>query len=192
MLTRERWWSWARSVAFAFAIRAHVSSAQTADSARRSPLRIIGVYDSRTGSPIPGVEVRDAFSGSFVVTSTTGTARLDFVTFKGIAAFVELRKLGYEPKQILVNKGDTTSVTEVLEPIAQLAPVVTTEAYRIDHDAGRWDGFETRCQSKSVTCIRNDELEKHATSNLADLLIRANGFTIGSCGGGSGRGLSGG
>jgi hypothetical protein len=58
----------------------------------------------------------------------------------------------------------------VLEPVAMLAPVVTTERYRIDRDAGAWEGFEQRCQSKSVTCIRNEDLEKRPTSNLADFL----------------------
>jgi len=137
------------------------------------------------------VEVLDAFTGSYVITTSTGTARLDFVTFRGVAGFVELRKLGDQPKSVMVSKDDTTSLTELLEPVASLAPVVTTEKYHVDLDPGRWDGFETRCQSKSAYCIRNTEIEKHITSNLAGLLLRADGMTIGSCGGGSGRGSAG-
>ncbi len=117
------------------------------------------------------VEVLDAFTGSYVITTSTGTARLDFVTFRGVAGFVELRKLGDQPKSVMVSKDDTTSLTELLEPVASLAPVVTTEKYHVDLDPGRWDGFETRCQSKSAYCIRNTEIEKHITSNLADLLL---------------------
>jgi len=170
---------------FALASAAHFASGQVGDSVRRTPVRIIGVYDSRNGTPLQGVQVVDAFSGSYVVTTSTGTARLDFVTYRGVAAFVELRKLGYEAKSVLVSKGDTTAITELMTPVTQLAPVVTTETYRVDRDLGRWEGFEQRCQTKSAYCIRSDELEKHETSNLADLLVRANGMTIGSCGGGS-------
>jgi len=164
---------------------------QTPDSARRPTMRIIGVFDSRNGEPLPGVQVRDVFSGTFAMTTATGTARLTFLTFRGDAAFIELRKLGFEAKQIIVSRGDTASLTEVLEPVAMLAPVVTTERYRIDRDAGAWAGFEQRCQSKSVTCIRNEDLEKRPTSNLADFLIHANGVTVGACGGGRGPGSAG-
>ena len=174
-------------IGIGLAIAASTGAGQTADSTRPRSIRVIGVFDGRTGQPLEGVQVVDAFTRSYVVTTSTGTARLDFVTFRGLAGFVELRKLGYEPKSVLVSKGDTIAITELLEPITQLAPVVTTEAYRIDRDSGRWAGFETRCQSKSAYCIHNDELQRHLTSNLADLLIRADGFTIGSCGGGSGR-----
>jgi hypothetical protein len=185
MLARER----LRAVvsASALLLAGHTIAAQVADSTRRLPPRVIGVFDGQTGSPLAGVQVLDAFSGSYVLTSSSGAARLDFVTFRGIAGFVELRKLGYQPKSVLINKGDTIPITELLEPVAQLAPVVTTEKFRIDRDAGLRDGFETRCQSKSAYCIRPDEIEKHATASLADLLVRADGFTIGSCGGGSGR-----
>lgn len=166
-------------------------AAQTADSARQSSARIIGIFDARTGESLRGVQVRDAFEGSYVMSSATGTARLDFLTFRGGAAFVELRKLGYEAKQVIVSRADTASITEVLEPAVTLAPVVTTEKYRIDRDVGRWDGFEQRCQSRSVTCIRNEDLERRPAANLADFLIRAEGVTLGACGGGSGHGSAG-
>jgi len=164
---------------------------QATDSTRQAPARIIGVFDARSGQPLQGVQVRDAFSGSYVMTTATGTARLDFLTFRGAAAVVELRKLGYEAKQVMVSRADTASITEVLEPAVTLAPVVTTEKYRVDRDGGRWEGFEQRCQSRSVTCFRTDDLERRPTANLADFLIHAEGVTIGACGGGSGRGSAG-
>jgi hypothetical protein len=166
-------------------------AAQTADSTRPPAIRIIGVFDARTGGPLQGVQVRDAFSGNYVMTSATGTARLDFLTFRGAAAFVELRRLGYEAKQVIVSRADTASITELLEPAVTLAPVVTTEKYRIDRDVGRWEGFEQRCQSRSVTCIRTEDLERRPAANLADFLIRAEGVTLGACGGGSGHGGAG-
>jgi hypothetical protein len=159
---------------------------QAPDSTRGST-RLIGVFDIRTGAPLPGVQVRDVFSGATAVTTATGTARLTFLTFRGDASVVELMKLGYQAKRIVVVRTDTTSITEVMEPFVELAPVVTTEKYRIDRDAGRWDGFEHRCQSTSVTCIRTTDLEKNPSANLADFLIRAAGVTIGACGGGSTR-----
>jgi hypothetical protein len=177
--------------ALAIAAAALAAAAQTPDSARKPALRIIGVFSSRTGEPVPGVQVRDAFSGSYVVTTATGTARLNFLTFRGAAAVVELRKVGYEAKQLILSRADTTAITELLEPAVTLAPVITTEKYRIDLDAGKWDGFETRCHSKSVTCFRNEDLEKQPVANLADFILRADGVTIGACAGGSGRGGAG-
>ena len=157
---------------------------QVSDSARTPALRIIGICDSQTGDPLRAVQVRDLFGGDYVVTTATGTARLDFLTFKGTAAMVELRKLGYQAKELVVERTDTAAITELLEPAVTLAPVVTTESYRIDGDAGRWEGLARRCQSKSVTCIGAEDLEKRPSANLADFLIRANGVTIGACGAG--------
>ncbi len=136
------------------------SVAQTADSSRAPAPRLIGVFDSRTGAPLPDVQVRDVFSGTYAVTTATGTVRLDYLTFRGAAAFIELRRLGYQLKQIVVNRADTTPITEVMEPVVTLPRVVTTARYRIDRDAGRWDGFDERCRSASVTCIRNEQLEQ--------------------------------
>lgn len=163
------------------------ATGQTPDSARVTTPRLIGIFDARTGAPLAGVQVRDAFSGTYAVTTATGTAGLSFLTYRGTAAFVELRQLGYQAKQLLVTQGDTTSITEVMEPFTELAPVITSATYRLDLDAGQCAGFEQRCQSKSVTCIRHEELEKRPAANLADFLIRAAGMTIGSCGGGKDR-----
>jgi hypothetical protein len=149
--------------------------------------RIIGVYDSRTGDPLLGVQVRDALSGTFAVTTATGTAPLAFLSYRGTAGLIVLRKLGFRAKSIVVSRADTVSITALLEPLAELAPVVTTARYRLDRDAGRWDGFDARCRTRSVTCYRSDELEKRPTVGLADVLVRAEGFTIGACGGGRDR-----
>jgi hypothetical protein len=86
-------------------------AAQSADSSHKAPSRIIGVFDTQTGAPLEGVQVHDAFSGVYKVTSNTGTARLDFLTFRGAAAVVELRKLGYEPTQLVVSRADTAPIT---------------------------------------------------------------------------------
>jgi len=175
----------------AVALAAGRGGAQRADSARPAPApRMIGVYDSRTGDPLPGVEVRDMFSGTYAVTTATGTAPIGFVDFHGEAGLIQLRKLGYAAKQIVVSRGDTVSITEVLEPAVELAPVVTNERYRIDRDAGRWEGFDQRCHSKDVTCIRSDALDAKPGANIADFLVRADGVMVGACGGAGGLGLT--
>ena len=48
-------------------------------------------------------------------------------------------ELGYQPKQLLVERDAVAPITETLEPVVELAPVITTETYRIDRmrDMGR-------------------------------------------------------
>jgi hypothetical protein len=163
------------------------AAAQVADSARAATRRIIGVFDAEAGTPLEGVRIVDAFSGSYVLTTQTGTARLDFLTFRGAAAFVELRKLGYEPKQIVVSRADTLPITETMQRLTILPQVTTTAKYRIDRDPGRWDSFEDRCRTGSGTCIRSQDLEQRPAANIADFLIRAPGVTMGGCSAVSGR-----
>jgi hypothetical protein len=178
------------AIVITVAIVAHARPllAQTPNAAAKPIARIIGVFDARTGDPLPGVQVRDAFTGTFAMTTATGTAPLNFLSFRGTAAVVELRKLGYQASQILVSRSDTSSITELLDPIHTLAPVITTEKYRVDRDLGLWSGFEQRCQSRSMTCVRTDELEKRPAANLADFIVHAAGVTIGACEGGGARG----
>ena len=158
------------------------ADAQMPDSTRKAAPRIIGVYDARTGAPLEGVQIHDAFSGAYSVTTVTGTARLDFLTYRGAAAIAELRKIGYQPKQIVLSRADTTPVTETLEPLAMLPRVTTTAKYRLERDAGKWDGFEDRCRSGSGTCFTNDDLERQPSASIADFLVRAPGVLIGACG----------
>lgn len=173
--------------ALLFAVLPGWAMAQSHDSTHVAGIKIIGVFNARSGEPVAGVAVRDVLSGESVVTTVTGTARLDFLAYRGGAAIVQLQKAGFEVKQILVSRADTSSVTELLEPATALAPVVTTEKYVITRDAGLRDGFSVRCTSKSVTCFDAREIEKHPLANVADLLIRAEGVTLGGCGGGRGK-----
>jgi TonB-dependent Receptor Plug Domain len=180
----------ARAVAMAavsIAALGSVSAAQVADSAHPAPGRLIGVFDSESGRPVEEVQVRDVFSGVYVLTTATGTARMAFLTFRGAAAIVQLRKIGYEPKQLVLSRGDTTPITETMERVTTLPTVVTTAKYRIDRDEGRWGGFAQRCRSGSATCIGEEEMAKRPSANLADLLVNAPGITIGACSKGTGR-----
>ena len=154
--------------------------AQSASRVQAGP--ILGVFDETTGEPISGVQVRDDFSGVSASTTSTGTVRLSFLSFRGKASFVRLTKLGYAEKTILVAQGDTTPITEVLERLTTLAPVVTTERYRLDRDDGRWNGFGRRCGQKLVTCFTDSTLAARGETNMADVLLRATGVTLGACG----------
>ena len=156
------------------------AAAQASQPSHASPL--LGVFDSATGQPISGVQVRDEFSGAYAMTTVTGTVRLTYLSFRGSAAFVRLMKLGYEPKSVIVAAGDTTPITEVLNRVATLGPVVTTERYRIDRDDGQWSGFARRCSQRTVTCFHDSTLASKPLSNMADLLLGARGVTIGACG----------
>lgn len=185
---RRQMTSWIRSIRGAALLSVApvcwllAQSGTPANSPKRPPSpRLLGVFDATTGQPLAGVQVRDLFTGTYAITSRTGTARLDFISFRGDAGVVELMKLGYDPKSVVVARGDTTSITEVLEPVATLAPVVTSEAYRIDRDLGQWAGFERRCQATTVTCFRESELAAKTSWNMADILLKARGITIGPC-----------
>ena len=159
-----------------------------ADSAKQAKVRVVGIYDSRTGEPLQGVEVVDVLTGTFASTTATGTAALAFIAYRGSGAVVELRKVGYQAKQLVLNRADTIPITEVLEPVAALPAIVTTETYRIVIDRALRDGFDQRCGQRTTTCFRPDDLLSNASQNLADLGSRANGVSVPACAGGTLRG----
>lgn len=168
-------------VGFCVAMSTRNVTAQKRDSSGTAHVRIIGIFDGKTGDPVAGVQVRDSFSGDFALSTITGTVALSFVTFRGDAAVVELRKLGYAPMQLFLTRGDEAPLTEIMEPVPMLAPVLTTEKYRLDRDAGLREGFDVRCAAKNITCVRDSTLLAHPLVNMADLLLTAPGITIGSC-----------
>ena len=78
--------------------------------------RLIGVFDEVTGEVVPGAEIVDVASGSFMRTSTTGTATLAFLSAG--AKEIRIQKAGYEPLTLPVSMSpsDTAAVTVVLTP----------------------------------------------------------------------------
>jgi hypothetical protein len=156
--------------------------AQVTDSTHRgSSTRLLGVFDAQTGAPLPGVQVRDGFTGAYALTSETGTVRLGFLSYRGTAAVVQLMKIGFQPKTIVIDRADTASITEVLNQVPTLDPVITTAHFNIGRDPGRWDGFARRCEVRQVTCFREADFAGHPSDNIADLLLKAPGVTIGAC-----------
>ena len=130
--------------------------------------------------PLAGVVVRDVFAGTSVATTISGLARLDFVVFRGRRAVVELQKIGYEAKQIVLSRGDTASVTETPES-RDVARADRHDREISDHSrCGPLRRLRMRCQEKLVTCFDPTALAERPVSNIADFLIRAEGVTMGA------------
>jgi hypothetical protein len=174
----------ALTIAFIAGAGVAPTRAQTppADSAHRAHGRLLGVYDETSGAPIVAADVIDVLTGDHTTTSATGTVSLWFLRAKG--SMVQVRKVGYEPWQAVVDPSDSTPVTVVLKhAVAELPTVVTTAKPDISKDAGVREGFERRCQAANVSCVREDVIASHPSTTLGDLLIKLPGLV-------PGRGLS--
>jgi hypothetical protein len=92
----------------------------------RIPGRIVGVFDDATGRPIEGAQVEDAITGWAASTTATGTVSLFYVDTGG--TLLRVKKVGYVPQLFPVANSarDTTPITIVLKPVAQLLPRVVT------------------------------------------------------------------
>jgi hypothetical protein len=76
--------------------------------------RILGVFDEETGEPLVGVEVADSTSGTFALTTATGTVSLVFLP-EGIST-LRVRKTGYAELRlpIVISPKDSTPITLTL------------------------------------------------------------------------------
>jgi hypothetical protein len=131
--------------------------------------RLIGVYDATTGEPLVGAEVRDSASGSSIRTSSTGSGLLNFIEFIGPFAWIETKKVGYQPLRLRLNARDTAAVTILMERAVELPAVVATAPYRLDTDPGNRDGFERRCAVHNVSCVRSNVLSDHPARALSEI-----------------------
>jgi hypothetical protein len=105
------------------ALTAQVGSAQA-----RIPGRLIGVFDDRTGQPLAEVIVEDMVTGWSAQTTATGTLSLFYVDTGG--TLIRIKKVGYVPQTMPVRNSpsDTTPITVILKPAAQVLPTATTTA----------------------------------------------------------------
>jgi hypothetical protein len=103
-------------------------TAQNAAAQARIPGRIIGVFDDRTGLPLAEVIVEDMFTGWSAQTTATGTVSLFYVDTGG--TMLRVKKVGYVPQTMPVRNSptDTTPITVILKPSAQVLPTATTTA----------------------------------------------------------------
>ncbi len=146
---------------------------------------ILGLYDSRSGEPIKGVEVRDSLSGISALTTKDGAVALNFLQPVGPFYLFTVRKEGYEPKKYRIRVDSLHDMTEMLEPHpigtgnddGVLLPGVNVEGrYRLDTDPGKWEGFTRRCSTRHAECVAELELAKHPSARVYDFLVRSYGI----------------
>jgi len=157
----------------ALAVTAH---AQAALPSYRS--RLLGVYDSRTGDPIEGVEIRDAFSKTFALTTKTGTVTLVFLPEGG--TLVQLRKVGYQPNTVFVaiSPSDTLPITTTLTPVAMTLPTVVTRDSAPHYISPALRDFEERRHSGFGQFIGEVELRKSDNQTMPNVIRRLSGLIV--------------
>jgi hypothetical protein len=144
--------------------------------------RVIGVFDGAGGAPLAGVQVTDLLTGSYATTSADGAATLGFIEFQRDSGLIELRKIGYTPRQVVVIRADRTPMTVLLDRFIELPTSVTTDTYRVDSDSGFREGFERRCTAAHVSCLRTADLARRPASSLGDIIGDTKGMLVGGCG----------
>jgi hypothetical protein len=140
--------------------------------------RVLGVFDIRSGDPIEGVEVTDLRSGTWALTTKTGTVSLAFLP-EGESA-VRIRKLGYAPltRSIRISPADTAPITLILSPVINVLPdVVTRDSSPRFISPGLRD-FEERRKTRLGQYIAEAELRKSDARELPDVLRRLTGAVV--------------
>lgn len=112
-------------------------------------MRILGVFDEVSGSPVEGVEVMDVASGTYATTTATGTVALSFLPW-GVSE-VRIRKLGYgvQAMNIAISLTDTNAITVVLTRVTELPTVVTRDSAR-HYISPTLRSFEERMKNRTV------------------------------------------
>lgn len=145
--------------------------------ATQSPTRVMGVYDEDSGQPLAGVEVMDMATGTFALTTNTGTVSLGFMSAEG--GQVRIRKLGYAVQTMLVPAADTNGITVTLKHVAELPAVVTKDSSR-HYISPALRGFEERLKTHaSGYFIDEATLRKEDGRPLGNVLVgRAPGAIV--------------
>src|SRR3954466_3031032 len=107
-------------------------------------LRLMGVYDDRTGEGVEGADIIDVMNGNSVKTSSTGTALLAFLP-EG-ATLVRIRKLGYELQTMMVSISpeDTLPLTVILKKVTERAAVNVVDSAVRKYSSPKLQVFEER------------------------------------------------
>ena len=142
----------------------------TQDSTRR--VRIVGVFDEQSGAPIEGAEVVDLLSGSLARTTSTGTASLNWLANQHDSAAVQVRKIGYEEKRILVLLGDSADVTVILKRVTDLPGVLITDSITsvVTRMMADFEDRRARGTGKFVTAQQLRAFEARGVSRLTDAM----------------------
>lgn len=133
-------------------------------------LRIMGVYDQRSGLAVEGADISDVMSGITARTTTTGTVALAFLPEGG--GLVRIRKVGYEPATLMVSisEQDTIPLTVLLNKVVELPAVsIMDSAPRYTSPALR--GFEERRRNApSGQFLPEALIRKEETRDLGEFL----------------------
>lgn len=135
--------------------------------------RLVGVFDAVTQWPIAGAEVTDRLTGNSMTTSATGHVALVPGFVRSTGAWLTVRKVGYAPVgPLILDPTVDTTVNVMMQQAVSLPTVTTTEHYSLSKDEGRRGGFESRCQSKLVSCVRDSAFAANPAKKLADFLTQ--------------------
>jgi hypothetical protein len=131
-------------------------------------IRLVGVYDARSGAPIEGAEVTDVSTHGTATTPKSGVVGLALTDTNG--TFVSVKKIGYSPELVLVGTGlrDTVPLTVVLRS-ADVLPAVVTKSRASSRGAAdtvralEMNGFYNRRQfsgAPSSAFLTSEKIEK--------------------------------
>jgi hypothetical protein len=140
--------------------------------------RVLGVYDASTGDPIEGAQVTDVATGTFSLTTKTGTVSLIFIPDGG--GMVRIRKIGFAPwsEFVAISPRDTAPLTIVLAPTVPVLPTVVTTDTAPHYISGRLRAFEERRKTGFGHYIAEAELRKNDNREMPDVLRRIPGVTV--------------
>lgn len=166
------------SVSFAGVLPCLAQRPTPAQSSAVHTARILGTYDQSSGEPIEDVRVGDLLSGSYALTTKTGTVALSFLSEGG--GFVRVQKIGYQVQTMFVaiTPADTAPLTIVLARLTELPAVVTTA------DSSRFlspllRGFEERRHAGVGGYFIGEEvLRKQENSTVGNIARRFPGVKL--------------
>jgi len=149
------------------------AAAQQQDTIPSYRFRLLGVYDERSGDPVADVKVSDMLSGTFSLTSSTGTVSLMFLPEGG--SLVSIKKVGYEPQTLPVpiSPSDTLPITLLMRPlttgqITQLPAIRTIGT--APYISGALRAFQEREKEGFGYFIDDTTLRKNEGHQLADVI----------------------
>jgi hypothetical protein len=138
---------------------------------QRYRFRLLGVYDSESGEPIEGAEVKDMLSGTSALTTATGTVSLMFLPDGG--SLVRIRKIGYAAQTLVVAIDPSTMLpaTVVLQRAPQQLPKVTVLDSSPMYRPGNLREAADRIKSHTGgSFVSETEMRKWDNSTMSDLI----------------------
>jgi len=134
--------------------------------------RVLGVFDETTGQPLDSVRVLDVLTGTWAMTTKTGTVSLSYLHEGG--SLVRLQKVGYEAQTfpVSISAADTAPVTVILRRVTQLAAVVTRADSQPVYLSPALRGFEDRMRLHTAGYFIDEKtLRREDGRDLSNVLV---------------------